>query len=125
MLLTETQIQQALIQAKIAFPHFTDWEYNNEKNDEYPGFSMWGQFLFEPDNMMSKCFFVTIDTYQEKWRGYLTIGQHSYFWSSADAGDAYLLDTDDCDSLEDVILALKEEISKLVTAFSFIETTQL
>ena len=68
--------------------------------------------------MMSRCFFITLDTYEEKWRGSLTIGQHSYLWSSADVGDAHLLATDDCDSIEDAILALKGEMKKLLTAFS-------
>ena len=118
MLLTESEIQRVSDEAKKAFPSFSDWEYNNEKNDEYLGFSLWGVLVFEPENIMSRHFFVTLDTYQEKWRGYLSIGQHAYFWSSADMGDAYLLTTDDCDSIIEVILALKKQMKKLSTDFS-------
>jgi hypothetical protein len=35
-------------------------------------------------------------------------------------GDAHLVYTDDCDSLEEAILALKEKIKKLLTAFRVI-----
>jgi hypothetical protein len=118
MLLTETQIQQAIAQAKAAFPNLTDWEYNNEKNEEYFGFSLWGQLVLDPEEMMSRHFFITLETYEDKWRGYLTIGQPCYLWSSADVGDAHLVNTDNCDSIEEAILALKEEIKKLLTAFS-------
>ena len=125
MILTETQIQQAIEQAKAGFPHFTDWEYNNEKNGEYFGFSLWGKFVLDPENLMSRCFFITLDTYEEKWRGSLSIGQHSYLWSSADVGDAHLLYTDDCDSIEEAILVLKREMKKLFTAFSVIKIDEL
>ena len=52
-------------------------------------------------------FFITFDTYQKIWRGHLTIGQHSYFWSSADMGDAVLFSTGDCDTLDEAIAAFK------------------
>lgn len=57
-------------------------------------------------------------THQEEWRGSLTIGQHSYLWSSADVGDAHLLSTEPCNSLEDAIAALKAEMIRLFKAFS-------
>lgn len=120
MLLTELEIQQILETAKAAFPNFTDWEYINEVNEEYFGFSMWGQFVLDPDELMSRRFFITLDTYQEEWRGSLTIGQHSYLWSSADVGDAHLLSTEPCDSLEDAIAALKAEMVRLFKAFSVV-----
>ncbi|MEM1169395.1 MAG: hypothetical protein AAGJ08_10070 [Cyanobacteria bacterium P01_H01_bin.35] len=41
-------------------------------------------------------------------------------WSSADFGDAHLLDTDDCDSLEDAITALKVEMKQLFQTFSVV-----
>ncbi len=66
MILTETEIQEAIKKAKTAFPSFTNWEYNNDKNSEYLGFSLWGQFVLDPENLMSKCFFVTLETYEEK-----------------------------------------------------------
>ncbi len=120
MLLTEVQIQEAIEQAKIAFPNFTEWEYNNEVNGEYFGFYLWGKFVLERENIMSRNFFITLDTYEEKWRGSLTIGLPSYLWSSADFGDAYLLDTNDCVVLEDAITALKAEMKLLFQAFSVI-----
>lgn len=120
MILTETEIQQAIEQAKAAFPNLTDWQYNNEKNEEYFGFSLWGQFVFDSEKMMQRYFFITLDTYEDKWQGILTIGQPCYLWSSADVGDAHLLYTDNCDSIEEAISALKEEIKKFLTAFSVI-----
>ena len=44
MLLTESEVQESLEQARTAFPKFDNWEYNNEKNAEYMGFSLWGEF---------------------------------------------------------------------------------
>lgn len=118
MILTEPQIEQVIEKARLSFPHLTDWESNNEKNDEYFGFSLWGKLVLEPEVMMSRCFYITLDTYKEKWRGSLTIGQHSYLWSSADMGDAHLLSTDDRDSVEEAISALKAEMLKLFQALS-------
>ena len=120
MILADTEIQKVREKAKTAFPNFSDWEYNNDKNDEYLGFSLWGQFILNPENLMSKGFFVTLETYEQKWRAYLTIGQHCYFWSDADMGDAYLLDTDDYDSVDEAILQLKREMLNLFQAFSVI-----
>ena len=47
MLLEENEIQAALEQAKIAFPNFDNWQYNNEvdkKMGHYDGFCLWGEF---------------------------------------------------------------------------------
>lgn len=118
MLLTEPEIQQAIEQAKTAFPHFTDWKYNNEVNGEYFGFSLWGMFDLNPEELMPRRLFITLDTYKESWYGHLTIGQPYYLWSSADVGDANLLDTESCQTLEEAIAALKEEIASLCRAFS-------
>jgi hypothetical protein len=41
-MLTKAEIKQNLEQVNLAFPHLTNWEYNNEKNQEYFGFSIWG-----------------------------------------------------------------------------------
>jgi len=46
-ILTEPEIQQVLEQVKTAFPFFTNWEYNNEKNEEYFGFSVWGELVIK------------------------------------------------------------------------------
>ncbi len=117
MLLTEHQVQEAIEQAKSAFPNLTDWEYKNEINDEYFGFSLWGHFVLNPEDQMSRRFFVTFDTYEEHWNGHVTIGQPCYLWSSADVGDAHLLDTEFCKTLEDAIAALKVEIENLFRTF--------
>ncbi len=120
MLLTNSEIEQATDRAKTAFPNFTDWEYNNEKNENYFGFSLWGQFILNPEDMMPRRFFITLDTYEEKWNGHLTIGQPCYLWSSTDVGDAHLIDTEFCKTLEDTITALKVEIANLFRDFSII-----
>lgn len=120
MLLTQTQIQQVMAQAQTAFPNFTDWQYNNEKNEEYFGFALWGKLILEPEALRSRCFFITLDTYEAQWRGTLTIGQHSYLWSSADVGDAHLLGSENCDSVDEALRQLKAEILKLFRAFSML-----
>jgi len=119
MLLTEPEIQQVLEQVQAAFPNLTHWEYNNEKNGEYFGFSVWGEFVFEPEELMPRRFFITLDTnHEDKWQGCLTIGQPSYLWSSADVGDAHLLDTEPSETLFEAIAALKAKILELFQAFS-------
>lgn len=118
MLLTECEVQQAIAQTKAAFPHFTEWEYRNETNGEYFGFSLWGEYVLNPEDQMPQRFFITLDTYEEHWYGHLTIGQHCYLWSSADVGDAHLVDTESCNTLEEAIAALKRKIAKLCQALS-------
>ena len=118
MTLTESEIQEAIEKATSAFANFTDWQYNNEVNDEYLGFTIWGQYIPKPEEQMPRCFFITFDTHGENWTGHLSIGQHCYFWSSADAGDAHLLETEACKNLEDAIETLKVEIGNLFRAFS-------
>ncbi|MGE3537880.1 MAG: hypothetical protein AB7N91_10660 [Candidatus Tectimicrobiota bacterium] len=118
MLLTEFEVQQAIAQTKAAFPHFTDWEYRNEINGEYFGFSLWGQFILNPEDQIPPRFFITLDTYAEHWYGHLTIGQHCYLWSSADVGDAHLVDTESYNTLEEAIAALKMKTAKLCQALS-------
>ncbi len=124
MILTESEIQKALAKAKAAFPNFTDWKYNNEANDEYFEFSLWGQYIPNPEEQMPRCFFITFDTYEYNWTGHLTIGQHCYLWSSADAGDAHLVDTEPCNTLEDAIASLKAEIENLFGAFLQLEESK-
>ncbi|MBD2771016.1 hypothetical protein [Iningainema tapete] len=118
-ILTESEIKQVLEQVKTAFPFFTAWEYNNEKNEEYFGFSVWGELVINPEELMPRRLFITLDkTHENKWQGSLTIGQHSYLWSSADVGDAHLLDTEPCETLEEAIVALKAKMLELWRAFS-------
>ena len=118
MLLTEFEIEQAREKARTAFPLLTDWEFNNEENGEYFGFSVWGKFVPDPEDLMSRRFFITLDTYELLWRGHLTIGQPSYLWSSTDEDDAYLLGTESHESIEEAIAALKAKIAELFRAFS-------
>jgi hypothetical protein len=120
MILAESEVQQVIKQVKTAFPNLTDWEYNNEDNEDYYGFAVWGQFVLNPEELMHQTFFVTIDIYQDKWQGSLTTGQHSYFWSSTDEDDARLLNTKPCESLEEAIAQLKAEILRLFQAFSVV-----
>ena len=120
MILTKLEIAKVMEKAKAAFPNFTDWEYNNEVKVEYFGFSLWGKFLVDPDELMSPSFFITLSTYEEKWECHLTMGQHSYFWSSADFGDAHVLATERYDSYDDAIVALKKAILELFKAFSVV-----
>ncbi len=70
------------------------------------------------ETLMGRSFFITLETYKDKWRGCLTIGQHSYLWSSTDVRDAHLLSTDNYDSIEGAIATLKAEMLKLFHAFS-------
>lgn len=115
MILTESQVKKSIEEAKSAFPLLKDWKYNNEINEDYFGFSLWGEFILDPEEIMSRCYFITFYTDKDKWSGTLTIGKPSYLWSSADVGDAHLLSTDDCDSLTEAISALKKEIKRLFT----------
>lgn len=120
MLLTEPEIQRVLEQVQAAFPNLSRWEYNNEKNQEYFGFSVWGEFVIKSEELiMPRRFFITLDTdHENKWQGCLTIGQHSYLWSSADVGDAHIVNTEPYETLEKAIAALKEKIRELLQVFS-------
>ncbi len=118
MLLTEPEIRRSMIRVAAAFPCFRDWEYNNEINDSYSGFALWGEFVPDPNEPVPRSYFITIETYGASWTGHLSIGKHCYFWSSADCGDAVLLDTNPCTTLEEAITALKSEIADLFAALS-------
>ncbi|GJD23914.1 hypothetical protein RIVM261_088700 [Rivularia sp. IAM M-261] len=120
MLLSEPEVQKVVEKVKLAFPHFNDWEYNNEQNEYYSGFCVWGEFVIGYQDMMPRRFYVTFNKYEYKWRGNLTIGKHSYYWSSTEEGDADLLHTAPCDSLEQVIAELKKQMVELFRAFSAI-----
>ena len=77
-----------------------------------------GQYVPNTKEQMPKHFFITLDTYEENWYGHLTIGQPCYLWSSADVGDAHLVDTDSCKTLEHAIATLQGDIGSLLRAFS-------
>ncbi|MDM8550083.1 hypothetical protein QUF72_08405 [Desulfobacterales bacterium HSG2] len=120
--MTQHEIQQATEKAKAAFPKFADWEYDNGADEDFFGFSLWGEFSPDPDpeDLSPKVFFITLDTYKDEWSGHLTIGRHSYLWTSADFGDAHLIDTEPCETIEDAITSLKTEMTNLFRAFSAI-----
>jgi hypothetical protein len=118
ILLSKAEIQRSLKRVQAAFPRFDHWKHNNENNESHMGFALWGEFVPEPTELTPRRFFITFDSYQIVWRGHLTIGQHCYFWSSADVGDAHLVDTGDCATLEHAITALKRQMVELFTALS-------
>jgi hypothetical protein len=117
MLLTEAEIQRCLALVKAAFPRFAPWEFVNARNDHYAGVCVWGCCQVGPETMRSPRFFVTFDSCKGKWKGHLSVGKHCYYWSSADVGDAHLLDTELCPTLEQAISALKKRFEGLVAAF--------
>ena len=106
MFLADHDIQHALEWVQAAFPSFTQWAYTNASEDErsLDGFSLWGQWVLQPEEIIVRHFY--------------TIGQHSYWWTSADVGDAHLLDTEECATLEEAIVALKAEMTRLCRALS-------
>jgi hypothetical protein len=120
MLLTEMEVQQILEQVKTAFPKFSTWEYNNEPDREYTGFTIWGEFCLELEKRMSQVFFVTFSIFRGRWRGDLTTGQHAFMWSSTKDGDAHLLETEYCNSFEIAVAELKKKILTLFQALSAI-----
>ena len=126
MLLAHSGIEPVLRQVKAAFPKLSDWEYSNEKDGDYFGFTVWGCLVVPTgaESWEQRRFYVTFDILaeqgqeHERWRGTLTIGQHSYLWSSADVGDAHLVNTEPCASLAEAISALKAGIAALAQSFS-------
>ena len=70
MLLTENEVQASIEQARTAFPRFDSWQYNNEENVEYTGFSLWGESEIVDDDesqvpALPRTYFITFDTYQK------------------------------------------------------------
>lgn len=122
MLLTESEIEDALRQVKAAFPNLSEWEYSNEIDEEYFGFTAWGCFVLpeDDDSLLQRRYYITFAIDQNQWRGTLTIGQHNYLWTSADVGDAHLLSTEPYANLAEAIAALKVKIADLAKAFSAI-----
>jgi hypothetical protein len=118
VLLTEPGIRRSIKCVEAAFPCFRECEHSNEINDSYSGFSLWGEFVPDPNEPMPRSYFITFDTHEATWTGHLTIGKHSYFWSSADCGDAHLLDTSPCGTLEEAITTLKSRMADLFAAIS-------
>ena len=118
MRLSKPQANEAIERGKSAFPKFIDWEFEDEGAEPGSGFSMWGEYVPEGDDKLSpRRFFITFDTYHDDWQGHLTIGKRSYIWLNADEGDAWLVQTGSCDSLEEAVEALKAEMAKLFGDF--------
>lgn len=113
MVLTEPEIQHVISQVKAAFPNLTNWQFNNEENDEYCGFSVWAFYTLEPEKLMARWFFITFDTFDLKWRGHLSVGKPTYLWTSTEEGDAFLVDTALCQTIEEAIHKLKAQITNL------------
>ncbi len=115
MLLTQSEMERCRALVEKAFPRFAPCAFSIERNDSYAGFCVWGRYKAKPETS-SPGFFVTFDISRERWKGHLTVGKHCYYWSSADVGDAHLLDTEPCATLEEAILALKTRIRELAAA---------
>jgi hypothetical protein len=118
VLLTEPEIRRVTERVKAEFLRFPDWEYHNEIDESYAGFSLWGEYVPDPDEPMPRSFFITFDIFEANWTGHLTIGKPCYYWSSADCGDAHLLDTNPCATLEGAIATLKRQTADLFAALS-------
>lgn len=75
----ESEVQQALEQVKAAFPDLHNWEYMNEENRDYLGFTLWGQFEMKDSEgklpRLPRRFFVAFIKFDESWGANLTIGQ--------------------------------------------------
>jgi hypothetical protein len=118
VILTESETRRSLKLARAAFPRFSGWDHNNEVNESYSGFSLWGEFVPEPNDPLPRSFFVTFDTHGATWMGHLSIGKHCYFWSHADCGDANLVDASPVATLKDAMTSLKRQMTELFTALS-------
>lgn len=119
MQLSTAEAEEALELARTAFPHLSDWHYESlDEESDYQGFTLWGVHSIQLDKYQVRRFFVTLVSYKAAWRGHLSIGQHAFMWTSADYGDAYLVDTKDCATLPEAINSLKQEIADLFAALS-------
>jgi hypothetical protein len=118
MLLPEAEIQRCRALVERAFPRFSSWQFSNERNENYAGFCIWGHYQAQRRRIFSTNLFVTFSATNERWKGHLTVGKHCYYWSSASIGDADLLDTEPCPTLEKAISALKRQIGSVVEALS-------
>ena len=118
MILDDSEIRRSLARVEAAFPCLQNWEYHNEVNASYSGFSIWGEFVRAQDDPTSPVFFITFATHEATWTGHLTIGKHCYYWSSADCGDSHLLETTSSATLDEVITTLKRQMAELFAALS-------
>jgi hypothetical protein len=116
--LPDFEVRPCIDRVSAAFPRFADWRYVNEKDRDHDGFAVWGRFELEPEESMGRDYFITFDTYKTMWVGHLSIGKHCYYWSSADFGDANLVDTGRCATLDEAIASLRSRIADLFAACS-------
>lgn len=114
----EAELQQALALARQAFPKLSGWQAELVDEFRRQEISVWGVAVFEEESFNPRRFFVTLNTFEGKWRGALTIGKHAYLWTEADCGDAYLVQTAPQDSIESAIVELSREIAVLFQTFS-------
>lgn len=122
MLLSETDVARALEKARSAFPNISRWEFNNVVTEDHPGFTLWGAYVPAAADPL-RVFYVTFDAYGNKgWQRSLTIGMPAYFWSSANVGDARLIESDQFATLEEAMRALKREMVRLASGLSAINT---
>jgi len=68
VLLSAAEIRRSVERAKAAFPRFVNWEHINAIDDSHPGFSVWGEFVPEPDEPTSRSFFVSSDNNEGRSR---------------------------------------------------------
>lgn len=115
---SEAEILSAYECVNTAFPKFSDWKHVNEPDEFNQAFALWGEFVPEPSERIRRRFFITFNRCHDKWAGHLSVGQHFFFWSSADFGDAILIDTEPCPTLKGAISRLRTKFSDLFSAFS-------
>ena len=113
VMLSNTQIEEALDQAATTFPHFSNWQTGNEDDDLHFGFCLWGRCSFDENKFHPRHFFITLEHGEDGWRGHWTIGQHAYLWTSADFGDAYLVSTEALPTVDETLQSLREKLSTL------------
>jgi hypothetical protein len=111
-------LQDALNVMKAHFPRLSDWDYHEQADQDDRGLTVWGTYAPYPEVLMGPCYFVTFTQVQGAWRGEFTVGKPAYYWSSANVGDAQLLWTASCATLENAITALKQAIRQFVDVFA-------
>ena len=110
--LPESQVQAALGFAQAAFPRFREWRYCNQEDGQHDQFCLWGEYV-HGEGYEAPRFYVTFDRWEHQWGAHLTMGQHAFMWSSADFGDAQVLQTRGHAELDQAILELKQKMAHL------------
>ncbi|MBC8134769.1 MAG: hypothetical protein H8F28_02650 [Fibrella sp.] len=118
MTIDKDQSEPLISEARAAFTGFSDWRWNNAKNDYYDGFALWGEYLHADEHGDGTRFFVTFSLRNDGWTGDLTTGQPAFYWSDADIGDAMLVGTLPVGTLGDAIRVLKARMRTLFAALT-------